>query len=141
MATNTPKKKKDKRDGLHPVLVRKLAKVMAAMEALGFPMLLTDGVRTDAEQQALYAIGRTKPGRIVTNADGHTHKSNHQPKADGYGYAADCCFLIDGRPSWDDDLPWETYGAACRAVGLRWGIKLNASTVDRPHTELPPTVG
>lgn len=126
----------DKWTGLHPVLVRRLRLVHAAMAALEFPMLLTDGVRSEAEQRALYAIGRTKPGRIVTNADGVQVRSNHQARGDGFGYAADCCFLVNGRPDWSGHLPWETYGACARAVGLRWGIRVG-SWIDRPHVELP----
>ena len=126
----------DKWDGLHPVLVRRLKLVHAAMRELGFPMLLTDGVRSLEQQRTLYALGRTKPGRIVTNADGVHVRSNHQQHEDGFGHAADSCFLVDGRPSWDDALPWPAFGACCQAVGLRWGIKIGA-TLDRPHAELP----
>lgn len=127
---------------LHPLLVSKLARVLAAMDALGYPMRIVSTVRTTEEQQALYAQGRTKPGPVVTNADGVRTKSNHQAKADGFGYAADCAFL-DLRTEnptdvvWDNDLPWATYGACARAVGLRWGGDFK-SIVDRPHVELPP---
>jgi peptidoglycan L-alanyl-D-glutamate endopeptidase CwlK len=127
---------------LHPILAAKLARVLAAMDALGFPMRIVSTVRTTDEQQALYAQGRTKPGPIVTNADGVRIKSNHQAKADGFGHAADCAFLDlrTDHPTdvvWDNDLPWSTYGACARAVGLRWGGDFK-SIVDRPHVELPP---
>ena len=36
------------------------------------------GRRTVEQQQALYEIGRTKPGQKVTNCDGRKKKSNHQ---------------------------------------------------------------
>lgn len=124
--------------GLHPVLVRRLLLVHQAMLALGFPMKLTDGLRTDEEQKALYAIGRRgKPGeKIVTKADGVRIRSNHQAKEDGFGHAADCCFIVDGVPSWDEDLPWTAYGECAKAVGLRWGIRIG-TWIDRPHVELP----
>lgn len=125
-----------KLDGVHPDLVAAFEKISAALAALGFPMIVTDGVRSTAQQAKLYAQGRTKPGPIVTYADGIQKTSNHQPKADGWGHAIDCCFLVDGRPSWDDSLPWKVYGEAAKALGLRWGgdwIK----PVDRPHIELP----
>ena len=32
--------------GVHPQLVEKLTHVLAAMDALGFPMMVTDGLRT-----------------------------------------------------------------------------------------------
>lgn len=39
---------------------------------------VVSGLRTLEEQQEMYAQGRTKPGDIVTNADGIMNKSNHQ---------------------------------------------------------------
>lgn len=130
----------NKWENLHPVLVRKLKAVHAAMQAIGFPMMLTDGARTVEQQQALYALGRTKPGKIVTYADGIKEKSNHQLKEDGFGHAADCAFLDQsGRPSWDEDFPWRAYGECAKAVGLRWGGDWT-TLVDRPHVELPRVI-
>jgi hypothetical protein len=94
-------------------------------------------VRTDAQQQALYAQGRTLPGNIVTKADGVINRSNHQVKADGYGHAVDCAFVTD---PWGEKQPWRAYGACCEAVGLKWGggaAFLAAGINDRPHAELP----
>lgn len=134
---------KDKRlDGVHPDLVARVQLILDGMKLLGFPMMVTDGVRTLKRQQELYAQGRTQPGKIVTNADGVTRKSNHQAKADGYGYAVDCCFLvdIDGDgdldPTWDKARPWERYGALAQALGLVWGGAWTGF-VDKPHIELP----
>lgn len=38
---------------------------------------ITCGLRTVAEQQSLYALGRTKAGKIVTMIDGIKKKSKH----------------------------------------------------------------
>lgn len=122
--------------GVHPLLVEKVTRLLAAMDVLGFPMLVTDGVRAVAQQQALYAQGRSAPGHIVTYADGVEKRSNHQPRLDTFGHAVDCCFLVNGQPSWDVGLPWKAYGAAAEALGLRFGgsfINLH----DLPHVELP----
>ena len=124
-----------KLNGVHPELAEKIMRVLAAMEVLGFPMMVTDGLRTTKRQQELYAQGRTKPGKIVTNADGVRKKSNHQAKADGFGHAVDSCFVVDGKPSWGDDLPWTAYGECAKALGLKWGIKVG-KWIDRPHVEL-----
>ena len=108
-----------------------------AMLDLGFPMMVTDTLRTKEEQQALYAKGRTKPGPIVTYVDGVTKKSNHQAKEEGgLGRAVDCCFVVDGKPSWDHRLPWKLYGAMAETLGLRWGGSWK-TLVDLPHIELP----
>ena len=123
-----------KLDGVHPVLVEKVKRILHASAELGHPMIVTDGVRTLAQQQALYAKGRTAPGKIVTKADGVRAKSNHQVKGDGFGHAVDCCFLVDGKATWEG--PWDLYGAMARSLGLTWGGDWKRF-VDRPHIELP----
>lgn len=126
---------------VHPVLLRKIKVVLAAMAVADMPMVVTPNpVRTAETQHALYQQGRTKPGKIVTNADGYKTKSNHQVKADGYGHAVDCHFVVNGIPTWDvPDAWWAAYGALCRAVGLRWGIRIG-EWIDRPHAELAQQV-
>lgn len=58
-------------------------------------MRVTRAYATAAEQNALYAQGRTKPGKIVTNARAGYSMHN-------YGLALDFCLIIDGRSaSWD----------------------------------------
>ncbi len=123
----------NKLDGVKPELVAKVQAIIAAMGELGFVMIVTDGVRTTEQQQALYAQGRTKPGPIVTQADGMEHRSNHQARG-GFGYAVDCCFVVDGKPSWDESLPWVLYGAMAETLGLTWGGGWKHP--DRPHIEL-----
>lgn len=124
---------------LHPDLVEKLTRVFAAMHALGYPMRLIEGVRSTERQQQLYAQGRTKPGKVVTNADGITKKSNHQAKADGFGHAADCAFIDDPKTprdeTFDQSMPWQAFGACAEAVGLRWGGRW-VTLRDYPHVEL-----
>lgn len=121
-------------DPLVPRLRAGVPKILAAMDALGFPMMVTDTLRTTEEQQALYAKGRTQPGPIVTNADGLTTRSNHQAHGDGLGHAVDCCFVVDGKPSWDARLPWKVYGACAEALGFTWGGSWTALH-DLPHIE------
>lgn len=118
---------------VHPDLIIKVKKILAAMEALGFPMMVIAGVRTAEEQQKLYAKGRSLPGPVVTYLDGVKKKSNHQVKEDGFGYAVDCVFLVNGLPSWDLQLPWQAYGAAAKALGLTWGGDWKMR--DFPHIE------
>lgn len=69
--------------GVHPDLLR------VVYTALGYGVLdftVTAGVRTLAEQEALYAQGRNgDPRPIVT----WTKKSRHLPQEDGYGHAVD----------------------------------------------------
>lgn len=52
-------------------------------------------LRTFAEQDAIYAQGRTKPGKIVSNAKAGLSYHN-------YGMAVDIVFIINGKEaSWD----------------------------------------
>lgn len=71
---------------VHPYLVEVMS---AAITDSPFDFRITAGARTAKEQNSLYQIGRTRAGNKVTNADGYKSKSNHQIKADGYGYAVD----------------------------------------------------
>jgi peptidoglycan L-alanyl-D-glutamate endopeptidase CwlK len=118
-------------DGIHASLVVKVNRVLAAMLALGYPMRICQGVRTVAQQQVLYAQGRTTPGAIVTNCDGILKKSRHQLASDGFGHAVDCCFVA--KDPWVG--PWKVYGEAGKASGLLWGGDFK-SPIDRPHLEL-----
>ena len=128
-------------EGLHPELIGKINKILEAMSVLGYPMMVVQTVRTVAEQQALFAKGRTTPGTIVTNCDGILRKSNHQLQADGYGHAVDCAFVDDPATTkvetWDPSQPWELYGEMGEALGLTWGGRWKRP-VDRPHLELRP---
>lgn len=114
-----------------PDLARRVLLVLNAMRELGHDMMISDASRTAAQQAALYAQGRTMPGRIVTYANGVTTLSNHQS-----GRAVDCVFLdADNQPDWSETRPWNAYGACARAVGLSWGGLW--TTPDKPHVELP----
>lgn len=137
MSTYSPDARTLKKlQGIRPELADKVLLVLSVMATLGFPMTVTDGNRTEEEQRALYAKGRTAPGEIVTNTDGVIKKSNHQG-----GRAVDCTFLDeDGDPFWPDYgkwiQAWAAYGACAKALGLVWGGDWT-SLKDKPHVELP----
>lgn len=63
---------------LHPNLRHKLNKLLDACNKQGIYLIITEGYRTVADQNALYAQGRTKPGIIVTDATGTSYQSQHQ---------------------------------------------------------------
>lgn len=134
----------DRLRGVHPDLDRAVRRLVAVLLEAGHVAVITQGVRTAAQQAALYAQGRTKPGKIVTNCDGTVKKSNHQPKADGYGYAVDFAWrTADGGVTWDG--PWDTLGAYAKGLGLKWGGDFKVRDKhgrlvgwpDLPHVELP----
>lgn len=122
---------------LHPKIVDAVEKVLKGMAQLGHPMVVTASVRSAEDQKALFAKGRTAPGKIVTHADGVVKKSKHQIGADGFGHAVDCAFLdAHGQPSWDLSYPWGVYGALSKFYGLTWGGDWT-SLKDLPHVEWP----
>lgn len=135
------KRNSDRLAGQHPQVVASLTVLLDVMDRLGYPMIVTDGVRTAAQQKALFDQGRTKPGKIVTYRDGVTSKSNHQPWADGFGHAVDCTFVVDldgdgdqDDPTWDEKRPWTLYGVIAESQGLSWGGRWHSP--DKPHVEL-----
>jgi peptidoglycan L-alanyl-D-glutamate endopeptidase CwlK len=67
---------------------------------------IAEGLRTFGEEDALYAQGRTEPGKKVTNAKGGQSIHN-------YGFAVDICLTIDGKEaSWDTAKDWDNDGIA-----------------------------
>lgn len=111
-----------------------LAKATAA--TLGCDYIFISGNRSWAEQDALYAQGRTKPGAIVTNAKGG--QSNHN-----FGIAADAgVFLgkiyLDGGNSEQQARAAKVHRACsehAEACGLEWGGSWK-SFKDLPHYEI-----
>ncbi|KHL93593.1 hypothetical protein QW71_23195 [Paenibacillus sp. IHB B 3415] len=109
---------------LHPVLLAGATELIRRSYARGIPILITQGMRTIAEQNALYAQGRTKKGAIVTNAKGGNSYHN-------YGLAIDFALLLpDGKSvSWDmkrdgdgDKVAdWQEVAQEAKKLGFEWG--------------------
>ena len=124
---------------LHPRLQVKLEELQEKCSAQGITINISECLRTVAEQDALYAQGRTKAGNIVTNAKGSTYSSQHQ-----WGIAADCYLDmdVDGDGQKADDAfnnstgLFERVGAIAISIGLGWGGTWK-SIKDRPHLYLP----
>lgn len=96
----------------------------------------TQTLRTFAEQDALYAQGRTKPGQRVTNAKGGQSIHN-------YGLAIDFTLIIDNKEmswdvkrDWDQDRQsdWMEVVAIFKKYGWKWGGDW-VSFKDMPHFE------
>lgn len=125
--------------GQHPDLVKLMTE---AIKDSPIDFTITDGGRTTAMQQALYAKGRTKPGGIVTNADGVRNKSNHQAKADGFYHAVDLYPYVNGAIDFNDKANRLSIIAAhIKATAKRIGVKVAwggdfKSILDRPHFEV-----
>ena len=124
----------DRLVGVHPKLAEAIKAIIDELGDQGLTILITQGLRTTEQQAGLYAQGRSREGKIVTNVDGHTKKSMHQQQLDGFGHAVDVCWRVNGTVTWDG--PWPTLGELARGHGLVWGGDWT-HFVDRPHLELP----
>jgi peptidoglycan LD-endopeptidase CwlK len=97
----------------------------AGMAAKGAQFKLTCTYRSQAEQDALYARGRTTQGPIVT----WKRHSNHTDRR-----AFDIAMLINNKVSWDPK-DYAVAGEVGRFIGLVWGGDWIHSK-DYPHFEL-----
>jgi peptidoglycan L-alanyl-D-glutamate endopeptidase CwlK len=104
-------------DDLNPLVAAKAHALLARCQADGIDLLVTSTYRDAASQAALYAQGRTAPGRIVTNAP--PGQSFHN-----WRVAFDVVPLRHGKPIWDmageNGVLWQQVGALGEAVGLEW---------------------
>ena len=115
----------------HPRLQALAAELIRKCADQGLQIKIGETLRTTAEQDALYAQGRTKPGKIVTNAKGSSYSSYHQ-----WGVAFDI-YRADGCGAYyDKDGFFSKVGAIGVSIGLEWGGNWKSLT-DRPHFQLP----
>ncbi len=84
---------------------------------------VTQAYRSIKEQNDLYAQGRTKAGKIVTNAKGGYSYHN-------FGLAFDFCLIVDGkyavwdtRKDFDGDMTpdWMEFVGVFKEAGYEWG--------------------
>lgn len=110
--------------------VRPIARALVQKAAAsGIQIRIIDGTRTWAEQDALYAKGRTAPGKIVTNARGG--HSNHN-----FGIAFDVG-VFSGDRYLGESPKYRAVGVLGMELGLEWGGNWT-SIVDQPHFQLRP---
>ncbi len=105
---------------LHPALRTRGAALLELCSHSGLAILVTQGLRTWEDQDALYAKGRTIPpiGRkfVVTMAKGGQSYHN-------FGLAFDIVVLDSiGKADWNTNHPgWRMAGSLGKSVGLEWG--------------------
>ncbi|MNP23670.1 Peptidoglycan L-alanyl-D-glutamate endopeptidase CwlK precursor [compost metagenome] len=123
---------------LHPVVLAATQRLIELSYAKCIPIIITQGLRTIAEQNELYAQGRTKPGQVVTNAKGGYSYHN-------FGVAIDFALLLpDGKQvSWDlqrdgnsnREADWQEVAKIGKSLGFAWGgdwVRFR----DYPHFEM-----
>jgi peptidoglycan L-alanyl-D-glutamate endopeptidase CwlK len=105
-------------------------KLIETAKEQGINAKIIGGTRTYAEQNALYAQGRTKPGQIVTKAKGGYSWHNH-------GMAFDIgIFSENGKEYYGESESYAVCGQIGEALGLEWGGEWDF--VDEPHFQFNP---
>lgn len=102
---------------LHPI-VRHMADLhIARCQDAGIQIIVTSTYRDNEAQDALYAMGRTVRGKIVTNAKAGQSWHN-------WRLAYDVVPLRFGKPVWgtkgDDLLLWKKVADIGKSLGLEW---------------------
>jgi peptidoglycan L-alanyl-D-glutamate endopeptidase CwlK len=121
-------------DQLDPSLRSMARELLTRASNVGIDLVVTQGLRSNAEQERLFAQGRTTEGPIVTNAPPGSSWHN-------FGMAFDVAVLSpEGKATWPNDSAlWDRIGTLGKASGLVWGGDF-ASIKDRPHFEYHPGV-
>ena len=102
-----------------------------AAAAKEIDLLVTCTLRSNAEQEALYAQGRTTPGAIVTDAP--PGQSAHN-----YGLAMDVVPMVNGKPDWQGSDPvWQQIGVLGQAAGLEWAGSPGFPFHELAHFQFP----
>ena len=112
---------------LLPVVAAKADAFVTACRAAGIEVLITSTFRDHESQNALYAQGRTVPGKRVTNAKGG--QSMHNWKC-----AFDFVPIVHGKAMWDDARAFKRCGVIAESLGLEWGGRWT-SRPDAPHCQ------
>lgn len=106
-----------KLEDLHPTVEEMARQLLTAAADEGIDLLVTSTYRDHESQNELYAQGRTKPGRVVTNARGGRSWHN-------WRLAFDVVPMRNGKPVWgtsgDDLILWKRIGELGKSVGLEW---------------------
>lgn len=122
---------------IHPVVLAQKNKLVAKAREIGIRIMITDGYRSDEEQNRLYSKGRSTEGNIVTNAKAGESLHN-------YGLAIDFAIrLNDGSVIWDMEYDgnrngksdWLEVVSIAKDLGFEWGGDWT-NFPDYPHLQM-----
>ena len=103
-----------------------LARADKELAAKGLRVILTCTYRSQQEQNYLYSLGRTRPGKIVT----WTKQSEHTRRR-----AWDVVFQETAKEAIRWDGPWTLLGKVAAGLGIEWGGGRKRFQ-DRPHFQV-----
>jgi peptidoglycan L-alanyl-D-glutamate endopeptidase CwlK len=105
----------------------------------GEDLMIYCTLRSNEEQDKLYAIGRTVSGKIVTNA--RAGQSKHNPDALGKAHGYDCVPLRQGKPVWsssnkEDAALLAKIGKLGEDAGLVWSGRWMGKLREMAHFQI-----
>jgi peptidoglycan L-alanyl-D-glutamate endopeptidase CwlK len=138
---------------LHPAVREMAQRGLAECARKGLDVLVTCTFRPDVEQNELFAVGRTRPGRILTNARAGESAHNYMIAGKPAALAFDVVPLRFGKPVWGlkgdgiddnhaddntDDLElWQRVRACFEGAGLKSASRWVGKMREWPHHEHP----
>lgn len=100
-------------EDLHPHVANLCHAFVVACAQQGIDVIITSTYRDNDSQAALYAQGRTKPGKIVTKAA--AGQSFHN-----YRVAFDFVPIVNGKADWNNMVTFGRCGKIAETIGLEW---------------------
>lgn len=98
---------------LHPKVAMLCQQFIDNCAKNGIDIIITSTYRDDESQTALYAQGRSTPGKKVTNAK--AGQSFHN-----YRIAFDFCPVVNGKAQWNNAATFTKCGEIAEQIGLEW---------------------
>jgi peptidoglycan LD-endopeptidase CwlK len=117
-----------KLEDLHPVVKKMAEKFIEECAKAGVDVLIYSTYRDAASQDALFAQGRTKPGKIVTNA--RAGQSFHNWRC-----AFDFVPIVAGKARWDDKEAYAKCGNIAESIGLQWAGRWTGKLRETAHCQ------
>lgn len=110
---------------LYPDFSRRIALILKDMKEIGFNCVIQEGLRSKEKQEYLYSLGRTLPGKVVTNRTVGYHNM---------GLAVDIIEAGDKPYPPVESLFWKRLEDFATKHGVRSGRSFK-SILDCPHIQ------
>jgi peptidoglycan L-alanyl-D-glutamate endopeptidase CwlK len=115
-------------DDLNPKVKKLAEQFIKACRDAGIDILIYSTYRDAESQNELYAQGRTKPGRIVTNAKAGFSYHN-------WRCAFDFVPIVNGKARWDDSATYALCGNIGEDLGFEWAGRWSGKLKEVAHMQ------
>lgn len=114
---------------LKPAIKMKCLALIEKCKQANIDIIITCTLRDDEAQNALYEIGRSQKGFILTNLRGGDSKHNH-------GLAFDFCVMNYGKCDWHNATAFKKVGELGESLGLKWAGRWRGKLREFAHFEV-----